>query len=189
MIRRVRAASSMSSSASCRRSAGRRGSRKMSWPNAMIAASGLLSSWTMPGTSWPIASIRWAWASSWRSRSGLDNPAATGRRLASRDTSGGRRSVSPLRCSDGAAAPPDDGSGRSTGGILPFAFARRSVTGDQPDVVAERGGASPPRDGPRVRAARGCTDRNRARRGRTLRPLDLRAYGRAGPDGGAASAG
>ena len=41
---------------------------RISWLKATIAASGLLSSWATPETSWPIASIFWAWSSSCWSR-------------------------------------------------------------------------------------------------------------------------
>ncbi len=63
-IRRVRVASSTRRSALWRRSSGRFGSRRMSWLNPRIAASGLLSSWATPETSWPVASIFCAWISS-----------------------------------------------------------------------------------------------------------------------------
>ena len=63
-MRRVRSASWTSRSASWRRSSGSAASRRMSWLNPTIEASGLLSSWATPDTSWPIASIFWAWMSS-----------------------------------------------------------------------------------------------------------------------------
>ena len=66
-MRRVRVASSTSRSAEWRSSSGRAGSRRMTWLNPRIEASGLLSSWATPDTSWPVASIFWAWTSSaWR---------------------------------------------------------------------------------------------------------------------------
>ena len=71
-MRRVRSASWTSRPASCFMSSGSRWSPRISWLKAMIAASGLFSSWATPETSRPIASIFWACSSSLVRRSWSD---------------------------------------------------------------------------------------------------------------------
>ena len=130
-MRLVRSASWTSRPASCFMSSGSRSSPRISWLNAMIAASGLLSSWATPDTSWPIASIFWACSSSLVRRSWSDRSRTSERKRRWSPSSTTRTSTSTGNSEPSGRCP------RSLNVPLPWAqtiWRRRAISRSSADM-------------------------------------------------------